>query len=167
MGTTLATLLLNYPISSVMIVKPKFSMGIFDTDATTVLTSIGLGQFEWNSGPFFFPGHSISEPTGHYFINNTDQMSFYVAFCLPDIPEGTDWRFWIKRGDQASWFTFECSGPDPNPHPYYTFPIQSHVVDSNPLTQYAEFYLSVEVFSPPFDTYRPTISVYAATSVSG
>jgi len=166
MGTTLATLLLNYPITTNIIIKPKFSMGVFDVDGTTPLTAIGLGQFEWNS-KFFFPGHSETEPSQHYFVKNTDQMSFYVAFCLPDIPDGTDWKFWIKRGDEATWFTFSCSGPDPSPHPYYSLAIQSSVVDPNPLTQFAEFYFSLEVLQPPFGTYAPTIHVYAADSVLG
>jgi len=160
-GAVVADLLLTKQIPTSMIIKPTLSMDIFDVDGVTPLTSIALGQFSWHTDETFFPGHLTSAPSEYYYIKNTDQTSFYIAFeVAADYPSLTiGFVFYAKRGDQAA-FTTLISG-------IYNLPIETSLVNPDPATQYAVWYFKVWIAEPPFGSYNPTILVHAYDTASG
>lgn len=159
-STTFAVLLVTHEINTTLIIKPKVSMGVFDVDGYTQLNSIDLGQFELGSA-FYFPGHSETTPTQAYFVNNTDQVSFYVSFDIQNPDPHIQWNFAIKRGDQVD-FTWLTAGA------IYQYPIETPRVNPNPLTHYAYLYFAVTIGAgASFGTYTPTIVVSAFDSATG
>jgi hypothetical protein len=157
--TVFASLLLTHQITTTMIVKPIVSMGVFDVDAKTSLTNINLGQFQLDS-EYYFPGHVESPPLQYYYVNNTDQMSFYIGFDVEPYSPYIAFSFFIKRGDQAD-YTQLSAGQ------IYQLPIESHLVNPDPQTQYALWYFRVTVMKGvEFGTYNPTILVKALDSPS-
>lgn len=160
MATASAALLLTRNIGTTMLIKPAVSMGVFDTDGSTPLTFIDLGQFQLGSG-YHFPGHLETTPTEFYFVNNTDQMSFYVAFDIQNPDPNIQWNFAIRRGDKASFEWLSLSQ-------IYAYPIETHLVNPDPETQYAKFYFKVTIGAgAAFGTYTPTILIKAFNSTSG
>jgi len=161
LSTALAALLLTHQITTTMIIKPTVSMGVFSEDGKTPLNSLDLGQFQLGS-EYYFPGHVESPPLQHFYINNTDQMSFYIAFDVEPYSQYIAFNFWIKRGDQAE-YTLIQSGSGA----IYQFPIESHLVNPDPQTQYATWYFKISVMQgAEFGTYTPTILVKAFDSPS-
>lgn len=160
LGAAYAALLSVHQISTDMTVKPAFSMGVFDIDGVTELNYINLGQFQWETIKYF-PGGMETAPTEYYFVNNTDQVSFYVSFNITDLPTGNlGLGLWIRRGDQANFMSIGMNS-------IYQFAIESPVVNSNPLTHYAEWYFSINVASAEFGDYTPTVMVSAFDTPSG
>jgi hypothetical protein len=151
-----------------MVVKPKVSMGVFDVDGVTSLDHIELGQFQWDMTKYF-PEGGFTPPTTFYYVKNTDQVSFYVSFTISDLPPDSDINIYvyIKRGDQAA-FTLlgVCAGSTPVEN-IYNKPIESNLVNPDPETQYAVWYVQIELNSAPFGTYTPTLTVNAYDSPSG
>lgn len=159
-SATYAAFLIAHEITTTLIVRPTVSMEVLDTDGVTPLTEINLTQFAWQTTKYF-PGGLESQPTDtFYFINNTDHVSFYVSFAIGNYPESSTFGVWIKRGDQPT-FTSLSSGK------IYEFPIESYLVNSDPTTQYAVWYFSFYIHTPPFDTYNPTITINAYDSDLG
>ena len=159
-GAAVAALLVTHQINTQIIVKPKVSMGVFDTDGHTPLTYIDCGQFELGSG-FYFPGHTESEPTEFYFINNTDQVSFYISFDIQNPDPQIQWNFAVKRGDKTS-FEWISLGA------IYQYPIETKLVNTDPKTQFAYFFFKITIGSgATFGTYTPTILIHAYDSASG
>ena len=56
-GIAAGKLLLSHNVSTSLTVKPVVSMGVYDVDGNTSLTSIALGQFNVDSCKYF-PGGS-------------------------------------------------------------------------------------------------------------
>jgi hypothetical protein len=163
-GTVVAELLLTKSIPGSMVVKPAVSMGVYDVDGSTSLDQISYGQFQWGT-TFNFPGHLAETPTQFYYTNNTDQVSFYVSFSVTNAPLSA-WTVHIKRGDQASFTTLNFAY-DGSESPIYQFPIESRLVNPDPATQYAVWYLTIYVGEPDFGTYTPTLQIHAYDSPSG
>lgn len=163
---TYAAFLLAYQISTTMVIKPVVSMSVFEPDGVTYLTSIDMGQFERNMKKYF-PGGEPTTPTEYYYINNTDELSFYVDFLWSDLPPETPTLYvWIKRGDQSS-FT-QLSACDTTHSDRYKFPIVTPLEDPDPAKQHAVWYFAVTVStSAPFDTYAPTLTISAWDSMTG
>ena len=162
---TYAAFLLLYPITTTMIIKPVVSMNVFDTDGTTPLTAIDMGQFQ-RSMKKYFPGGDLSPPTQYYYINNTDEQSFYVDFLWSDLPPNTEsLDIWIKRGDQPS-FT-QLSARDPTHSSKYNQPIMTKLDDPDPAKQYAVWYFYVRApAEASFGTYTPTLTITAWDSLT-
>lgn len=160
-GAAVADLLLTKEISTTMQVKPEVSMDVYDVDGVTPLTSITLGQFPLNS-LFYFPGHLADVPSEYYFINNTDQQSFYIAFDVSDCPPNVGFEFWVKRGDKTEWARI-----GPSISSIYQFPIESSLINPDPATQHAVFYFRVWVATQAFGTYTPKILIIAYDSPTG
>lgn len=160
-GAVVAEFLLSKEIQTTITIKPVVSMDVYDIDGVTPLTSVELGQFEWDT-TFYFPGHSAGIPSQHYFINNTDQVSFYVSMAAEGEQVGSTigFDFWVKRGDQEN---FQGVGTGS----CYPFPIESPDVNPDPATQYAVWYFKVWVSNPPFGTYNAKIIVSAYSTSSG
>lgn len=159
-GYAVASLLLSHTINTSLIVKPVVSMGVLDIDGQTELNSIALGQFQRGMEKYY----PIGQPEIPYFINNTDEMDFYVSFVWTDLPpysENYSWMFWIKRGDQAG-FTQLMQGV------IYDFPIMTHLNTNDTAKQYAVWYFKF-IIDPlcPFGTYTPTLTVNAYETASG
>jgi len=110
----------------------------------------------------YFPEGLFVPPTTYYFVNNTDQVSFYVSFTISDLPPDSNINvyIYIKRGDKDVW-TFLGPGV------IYNQPIESNMINPNPKTQYAEWYPMIELNSAPFGTYTPTLTVNAYDSSEG
>ena len=164
-AATYAAFLLSYPITTTMIIKPKVSMSVFDTDGLTPLTSIDLGQFErgmWK----FFPGGDPAPPTQYYYINNTDEQSFYVDFLWSDAPPETpSVDVFVKRGDKTS-FT-QLSATDSSHSSKYPYPIMTKLEDPDPATQYVVWYFNFATgWSVPFATYTPILTITAWDSLT-
>ena len=160
-GAVIADLLLTKEINTTMEVKPEVSMDVYDVDGVTPLTSIALGQFPWDS-LFYFPGHLAGVPSEYYFINNTDQQSFYIAFDVSNCPPNVGFEFWVKRGDKTEWAYMP-----PSISMIYEFPIESSLINPDPATQHAVFYFRVWVATEAFGTYTPTILIIAYDSPTG
>jgi len=159
-ATAFAVLLVTHNINTTLLIKPAVSMGVFDIDGKTPLSFLDLGQFQLGSG-YHFPGHTETEPTEFFFINNTDQVSFYVAFDIQNPDSNIQWNFAVKRGDKAD---FEWL----NLAQIYAYPIETHLVNPDPKTQYANFYFKVTIGAgASFGTYTPTILIKAYDSASG
>jgi hypothetical protein len=159
-ATASAVLLLSHNISTTMLIKPAVSMGVFDTNGSTPLTFIDLGQFQLGS-VYHFPGHVETTPTQFYFINNTDQVSFYVAFDIQNPDPNIQWNFAIKRGDKAlfEWVTLAQ---------IYSFAIETPLINGEPTARFAYFYFRVTIGAgATFGTYTPTILIKAFNSTSG
>jgi len=160
LSVSFAAFLITTQINTIMVVKPVVSMSVFDTDGVTPLTDIDLGQFQWDMIKYFPKGES-TPPTVYYFVNNTDQQSFYVSFVWSDLPTGNlGHYFYIKRGDEVT-FTGLAAGE------IYQLPIESQIIDPDPMTQYAQWYFAFNVVSAPFGTYHPVLTVNAYDSPSG
>jgi len=162
-GIAAGKLLLSHNVSTSLTVKPVVSMGVYDVDGNTSLTSIALGQFNVDSYKYF-PGGSTDPPIQYYYINNTDQMNFYVSFTWSNLPpgsEGHSWFVWIRRGDQAT-FTKLNAGE------IYTLPIITKLEDPDPAKQHAVWYFKfvIDVMCP-FGTYSPTLTINAYDTASG
>lgn len=167
-GVVIGELLLSKQITTSIIVKPEVSMGVFDTDGETPLTHIDFGQFAWGS-EYYFPGHLSDPPMQYYFINNTDQQSFYVCFYMTGMPgiSNGGCSVYIKRGDESTFKRFDL-GESASVGIIYEFPIESEIVNPDPATQYAIFYIKMTVWSgTPFDTYTPTLYVNAYDTATG
>jgi hypothetical protein len=166
---TYAVFLLAYPITTTIVIKPAVSMGVFDTDGVTPLTDIDMGQCERNRGKFF-PGGVIKQfgepyvPEQFYYINNTDEQSFYVAFAWSDLPPGSpSMDVWIKRGDQTTFTPISTSGTT-----IYNQPIMTHLDDPDPAKQYAVWYFRFDVGAiTPFGTYTPTLTINVYSTATG
>jgi len=158
-GAAFAGLLVTHQINTQFIVKPKVSMGVFDTDGHTPLTDIDCGQFESSSG-FHFPGHTESEPTEFYFINNTDQVSFYISFDIQNPDPQIQWNFAVKRGDKADFEWISLST-------IYQYPIETKLVNPDPKTQFAYFFFKITTIGATFGNYTPTILIHAYDSAKG
>jgi hypothetical protein len=164
-GVVVAELLLTKSIPGSMVVKPAVSMDVYDVDGETPLEFIDYGQWEWYN-TFRFPGHVEETPTEFYYVNNTDQVSFYVRFYVTD-PSASVWTVRIKRGDQADFTALNLNQNPSGTSNIYQLPIESNLVNPDPATQYAIFYVSIYVANPDFDTYTPTLYVQAFDSASG
>jgi len=136
-GAVYGALFLTHQITTTIVVKPTVSMGVYDVDAITPLVNIDLGQFQLGS-EYYFPGHVESPPLQAYYINNTDQMSFYIGFDVEPYSAYIVFNFFAKRGDQAG-FTQLSAGQ------IYQLPVESHLVNPAPETQYAVWYFRVTV----------------------
>jgi len=160
-STTIAygAFLISHQITTSMVIKPTVSMGVFGTDGITELNHIDLGQWTYGASKNF-PGGVSGIPTEFYYINNTDQMSFYVSFHFEGLPDGSGRGFWIKRGDQAD---FSSIGDGT----IYSLPIESALINPDPQTQYAIWYFGISITSPPFGTYNPLLTVNAYDSQTG
>ena len=162
---TYAAMLLTYPITTHLTVKPLVSMSVFEPDGVTHLTHVELGQFEHYTTKYF-PGGGSTPPTQYYYINNTDQMTFYVDFLWTDLPPNSPSLFvWIKRGDQASFQQF--SACDTTHSDRYKVPIMTPLEDPDPAKQYAVWYFKFDVQNPPFGDYNPTLTISAWETASG
>jgi hypothetical protein len=160
-GSVIATFLISHPITTTMIVKPLVSMGVFDIDGKTELNFIDMGQFQYGTIKYFPTGLN-TPPTEYYYINNSDQQSFYVSFTWENLPPESNigMQFYIKRGDKES-FTSLGGGQ------IYNLPIETKYVNPDPLTQYAVWYFILNIASAPFGTYTPTLVVSAYSTASG
>jgi len=159
---TYAAFLLAYQIPTTLVVKPVVSMGVFDTDGVTPLTSIDMGQFQRGMTKYF-PGGETTTPTEYYYIKNTDELSFYVSFGWSNLPPNSPSLYvWIKRGDQP---TFEqISGQTT----IYNQPIMTHLDEPDPEKQYAVWYFKFDVLTNvPFDTYNPILTINAYSTATG
>jgi len=159
-ATAFAVFLISHDINTTMIVKPLVSMGVFDVDGKTELNAIDMGQFQYGTIKYFPTGLS-TPPTEYYYVNNTDQQSFYVSFTWEDLPPESSigFEFFIKRGDQSSFTSLGVGS-------IYNLPIESPYVNPDPETQYAVWYFAFNLGSAPFGTYTPTLHVNAYSSAS-
>lgn len=163
---TYAALLITYPITTTLDVKPVVSMSVFDTDGVTPLTNINMGQFQ-RSMTKYFPGGEPTTPTEYYYINNTDELSFYVDFLWSDLPPGgPSLHVWIKRGDQPSFA--QLSASDTTHSDRYKFSIMTPLEDPDPAKQHAVWYFKFDVGATvPFGSYAPTLTISVWDSVTG
>jgi len=139
-------------------------MGVFDTDGKTPLTFIDLGQFQIGSG-YYFPGHIENEPTIYYFVNNTDQQTFWVNLDVEGVDKNKiQFDFYIRRGDQLrfDWFGYTIG-------PIYPYGIVTRLENSDPNVQFAYWFFKVTITpsQTEFGTFTPTIIVRAYDSVDG
>ena len=162
---TYAAFLLYYEIQTTIIVKPVVSMGVFDIDGVTDLITIDMGQIE-RDGHKYYPGGTPTAPTQFFFINNTDQMSFYVDFLWSNLPAGTgSIDVFIKRGDQTT-FT-QRSATDPTHSSKYNLPIMTPLESTDPAEEYAVWYFEFRAgFEVPFGTYHPVLTITAWDSLT-
>ena len=160
---TYAAFLLAYPITTTMIVKPAVSMGVFETDGVTPLTSIDMGQFQRGMTKYF-PSGEPTIPTEYYYIKNTDELSFYVNFRWSNLPPASaNMDVYIKRGDQTT-FT-KMDGTSSN---IYQLSIMTRLDDPDPAKQYAVWYfIFTSSESVPFGTYHPTLTLNAYSTATG
>jgi len=149
-SATYAAFLIATQINTTMIVKPVVSMGVFDTDGITPLSHIDMGQFQWGTIKYF-PMGEATPPTVYYFVNNTDQQSFYITFSWSDLPPDSNigYCFYIKRGDQTA-FTEVAAGE------LYKFPIETSIINPDPTTQYALWYFVLNVVDYTFRHVSPS-----------
>jgi len=151
-----AAIIATWHIDTTMRIKRTVSIGVYDVDGTTQLTSINLGDFTWNSGKMF-PGGEYVVPTEFYFIKNIDQTDFYVSLTMSDLPDGVAVTLFIKRGDQAT-FTELSTGL------IYEYPLISPINNPDPNVQFAYWYFRVWVNQPDFNDYAPTLTLNAHDS---
>ena len=137
-------------------------MNVFEPDGVTPLTSIDMGQFQ-RSMTKYFPGGEPTTPTEYYYINNTDELNFYVSFGWSDLPTGSPSLYvWIKRGDQETFS--QISGLTT----IYNQPIMTRLEDPDPAKQYAVWYFKFDVGATvPFGTYTPTLTINAYSTATG
>lgn len=154
-----AALIATWEIQTSLRIKRTVSIGVYDTDGLTPLISMNFGDFTWNSRKYF-PGEIDEIPTEYFFINNTDQMDFYVGFGIDNPVEGIGIALHVRRGDQAG-FTRLSAGD------IYPYPMVSQVNDPNPDVQYAHCYISVLVNQPAFGTYNPLLRINAYDTAAG
>jgi len=156
-----ASIIVRYEISSQMRVKPTVSMGVFDTDGVTPLRTLNFGDVTWNTWKKF-PGGTDQTPTEYYFINNTDQVDFYVSMTVENMPAGITTYINFKRGDQSTFWNTGVSGNGTTD--IYHVPLISKVNTNDTALRFAFFYISLEIIDPAFGTYTPTIWINAHDS---
>jgi len=139
-------------------------MEIYDVNGETVLTSIAFGDFLWGDA-YFFPGKTTVDPrnTGpYYYVNNTDQMDFYVKFEAINAPSNVQIQVSMKRLDQTTWTNF---AEDPY---IYSLPLISKINNADPKVQALQFQLLVAVNpNAPFNDFTPTLVFSAVDSPTG
>lgn len=158
-----AALLVYHDISTTMRIKMTVMLNVFDTDGVTPLETIQLGDFIHEQGKYY-PGALIGEiPTQYYFVNNTDEMAWYLGFYTADVPEGAIMRLYVQKGNETTWVELDESGVS-----IYPELIESSYTNPDPDTQFAYFYVMVYVTeSAPFGDFAPTLTIGAYETPTG
>jgi hypothetical protein len=153
-GSAIAAIMVTRNVDLFMRVKRSISLTIFDTDGTTELTSINLGDWLWDETKYF-PGAGESEPAETYFINNTDQMDLYISFTIEGLPEDVVLAMYVKRGDKTSFTNLGTS-----PSMIYEYPLVSKInAPDNPELWSCQMYLYISVGHPAFGDYSPILHI--------
>lgn len=156
-----AAILVQKQIPAPIRIKPTCSMEIYDTDGTTLLASIPLGDFTWNTYAYF-PGKTLQQnPDLYYLIKNNDQVDFYVQFQVADFPEGVTVYVWLQRLDQPE------PAKDKSPGYVYPYPLLSQYNNPDPNVQAAKMWLLVSVNQPAFGSYNPYMIFNAVDTPQG
>lgn len=154
LSVTYAAIIAYKQVPMTMRVKMTATIGVFDTDGHSNLTSINLGDFSWYDN-YYFPGkvrdNMPPQPAPSYYINNTDQTTLYVQFVAPQIANVT-FAIWIKRMDSAEWISLHDGQ-------IYQLPLTSPSLDpTHPLLHAAQWYLQVSINQPAFGSYSPVLT---------
>jgi len=164
-GTSVAfgSMLVYYDIQTTMRIKMTVMLNVLDVDGVTPLETITLGDFIHEQGKYY-PGGLIGEiPTEYYFVNNTDEMPFYVGYYTADVPEGVTLRMYIRKGNETDWVELDESA-----NPIYPELIESGHTNPDPNTQFAHWYLTVYVTNTaPFGDFTPTLAIAAYDTPAG
>jgi len=143
-------------------IKGTVSMGVFDTDGSTVMTAIQFGDLFWYDA-LFYPGRINSSvepaPTSGYWVKNLDQTNMTIRFTALDMPLDVRISVACWRQDQAPANDFHeiYGGLD-----YTTdFILTSPSLDpTHPLAHNMQFTLLVNVReNTPFATYAPMLKI--------
>ena len=161
-ATIVLGVLIYHDISTSMRIKMTVMISVLDVDGQTPLTSIDLGDFVYGTGKYF-PGGIATVPTETYFVNNTDQLPWFIGAYVTDGPSMVSFNFRFKRGNETVWSDWLQLAPK-----IYDKQIQSSITDPDPLTQFAYWQLYVHVdVGAPFGSYTPTLSIAAYDSPTG
>jgi len=157
-GSAVAAIMVTRNVDLFMRIKRSISLALFDTDGTTELTSINLGDWLWDETKYF-PGGGITH-VGAYFINNTDQTDLYISFTVEGLPEGTLMAMFVKRGDKTSFTSLGTS-----PSSIYEYPLVSKLnAPDNPKLWSCQMYLYISVGHPTFGDYSPILHIHGHDS---
>lgn len=122
-------------------IEKTYNIGLYETDGQTALTSLDFGQCVKDRTKYM-PGGGASEPAGYYFLNNTDEASFYIGFSVADAPEDVIFHIWFKRGDALGWWD-GIVDTSSSTTVIYDVIIESGDTNSDPDAQFAYWYIAI------------------------
>jgi hypothetical protein len=161
LGVTYAAILVQKQVETSLRIERSVAMEVFDVDATTVLTFIDFGDFTWGTN-FYFPNKTTTEPIQAYYVNNTDQMDFWVMAQLQSEDPNIVFQIRFRRLDK-SWGTW-----DDATNTIYPYPLISKVNDPDPNLHALQWQLRVWVTAgAPFGTFNPTLTFSAVSTPTG
>jgi hypothetical protein len=178
LATVLAEVLITTNLQMSMRVKTTATMGVYDIDGTTKLTSIGLGDYMTTFGEnsFCYPGRTNASadeyPINTFFVADVDQTNFSVQFIATNLPDYT--LAWIRawRGDSApsnDWHEIDIQGSGSWTTSFYLSSPSLYPGDP-PGAHVCKFQLWIQISLPQlpdpiplslFKTYTPTLTINA------
>jgi hypothetical protein len=111
LASAMGYVLLEKHISAPGYIRASFNMKIFDVDHLTELATIDLGGltkrtadevkkcFPW--GVDMYDPSSWSETETYYFLDNTNEMDFYLGFTVENAPPNMLFTFGCVRADNT------------------------------------------------------------------
>lgn len=142
-----ATIMKTIYVSVTFTIEKSCNIDLFNTDGSTPLTSLELGQLQKGVSNYF-PGGvgSISSLQGYYYLNNTNEAAFYVGFNVQNATENMLFRVYICKGNETKtpneWIQLTISTTEPLTC-IYDKVIESGITNTDPDTQYARWFLYV------------------------
>lgn len=163
LGSALAAVLVTKYVGLNMRIKGTATMGVFDTDGSTVMTALGLGDFYWYEIDLF-PGKlnesEYSVPTAGYWVKNLDQTNMTITFSMTNVPANV--RFYVAawREDEAPSNNFKEIYESPYA---FSFVLTSPSLDpTHPQAHACQFILRVWVYEGAiFGSYSPILQIDA------
>ena len=163
--TALGAMLVEKTLDTHMRIKPTVMLNVYDTDAVTPLTFIELGDFTLGETKGF-PVYYELPITLTYFVNNSDQMAWYVGFWVENSPAQVVWGIHVRKGNLTTEH-FHLDGVQAD-WKIYNQLIESSYTNADPTTQYATWLLTVNVYSTAeFGEYTPILHVGAFDTPTG
>ena len=144
-----ATIMKTIYLPVTFTIEKSYNIDLFNTDGSTPLTSLELGQLQKGVSNYFPGGVGlISSLQGYYYLNNTNEAAFYVGFNVEDAPANMLFRVHICKGNESQlstpndWCRLTVNTTEPLTQVYDKV-IESEITNTDPDTQYAYWFLYV------------------------
>jgi hypothetical protein len=177
LGGVIAGVLVSKNIYTSLRIKKTATIGVYDIDHVTALTSITFGDMFWNE-QWGYPS-TINVTDGNwarmlsantYEVADIDQADFWVKFSVSALPQGV--RFYINcwQANETNTQTWVDISADGQPQGYVTV-FQLYSPSLHPSANHAAYFqiilYTVGDESPPFGTFSPVLNIAGVTTSSG
>jgi len=170
-SVAMASILVHRELPTSIRIKQAATMGVYDIDGSTDLTSFGFGDYFWNEGKWVPSGADEGENPSSiaYWVKNIDQMDFYAQFKFSyGGLTGVDFTIYVKREDQVSWTSYGFDGTGTDKFIYQQILTSPSLDPDHPLYHNLQWQFKVHVNEgAPFGTFNTLLQIDAVDTPTG